>query len=675
MSINFGQADYYSPQIEIVGKEVPLAAMEKTGNVLQDRFDKSYENETKTEALMKKAIMDADEIDRPMAQKAYETYQQRLKDRASKGDYHNMRWETIRDAQDFANIYTGLSEKAKKMQQYRDAITTYKGIADPGRKQFELKRWAEAQNAINFDPENRQLTGLGVNAPQLVDDVDVVKFYDTYGKGFEEDIVGRLGETTKKYEAGEKMSNGQLAPVTGFYDSKTGRKVSEVKSKDIEDVLNKYISADPSAQAYFKSLGEYYQSLGLTPEEASSKVKKDLVDNMINAAGTKYGFKRREDIDSDTINASATANLGMGPAQTEGELYTPASLNVGALNTKEELDNDFRTAFAGNSDKFNEILGKTEALMYVNRNNPDALHNLKNLNIVTKQLQELSTLSPEIMKSIASSTSGQFFNPISGDMSLLASTAERKMRDLEKSNQYTPAQKKQLTQKLHVIKSLAGSVISNPFTKTFSEQEYADFERISNKNVPMASYDLNSAVQRGAKNSLGTDLNINDFTIVGNPGFELGKDINVKIQKFSTESLGSGRGVVFQAVVKDKDGNEREVNIAPKNRQQGRTLIKEFSRHVYAPLAFNDLVTNGTSFYEDGESKKIGSILKANDNPELNNLIDPKKYKDVNLTMKDGAYFIDGVVNDNRQPVPFKSPNQALYFLVDKNKYNQYIHN
>jgi hypothetical protein len=35
----------YDPKIDIIGKEVPLQALEQTGKTLQDRYDKSYENE------------------------------------------------------------------------------------------------------------------------------------------------------------------------------------------------------------------------------------------------------------------------------------------------------------------------------------------------------------------------------------------------------------------------------------------------------------------------------------------------------------------------------------------------------------------------------------------------------------------------------------------------------
>jgi len=60
--------------------------IQSTGNVLQDRFDKSYENETKTQALMKKALMDVAEEDKLAAQQAFDLYQSRLAERAKSGE-------------------------------------------------------------------------------------------------------------------------------------------------------------------------------------------------------------------------------------------------------------------------------------------------------------------------------------------------------------------------------------------------------------------------------------------------------------------------------------------------------------------------------------------------------------------------------------------------------------
>jgi hypothetical protein len=666
MAINFELANYEAPKIDIIGKEVPLAAMEKTGAVLQDRFDKSYENETKTEALMKKLMQDVDEKDRPVAEQLFQTYQERLKERSGQGDYHNMRWQTLRDAQDFANTYSGLSERAKKIQEYRDKISTYDKI-EPGRREHELNKWLNSQNAVNFDPENRIVSGLNVNAPKLIDDYEMAKFADTYGKNIEADMTSRLMENTAVYQAGEKMANGQIAPTTGFYDTKTGRKVTTVKEQEVKDILSGYLKADPQAQGYIDAMTDYYSNkFGLNPEQARLKVNQDIANQAIEAAAKKYGFRRTEDIDSSTLDASATANLGFGPAENPTDLYTPSTLNVAQLGKPSELTSDLQFAMNGDLDKFYTINEKVDALMYLNKDNPDNLHQLKNLKHVSSLMQEIMTAYPSLQ--------GQklFTGTILGDKPGMGLTTVAMKGKVDANTGLTLQQKNEIKAKLDVIGKLSNNITIHPIFDTRTEDIYENFSNISNRKVPMATFDINSQQARNLKNSLATDLNVGDFNLIGVDDIsKFGKNPNVQIQKFSTESLGAGRGVVFEALIKDNDGKEHIVQISPKNREQGRHLIKEFSRNVYKPLAFNDKLTSGLAFYEDGQSKTVGEILKRNNNKELNSWVDPKTYKDYKITFVNGSYTLEAP--DGRKAEGFGSPNQAIYSLVDQKAYNEYL--
>ncbi len=52
MPLNFN-ADFRGPKIDIVTREVPIAAIEKVGDILQDRYDKSYEQYNMFQELAK----------------------------------------------------------------------------------------------------------------------------------------------------------------------------------------------------------------------------------------------------------------------------------------------------------------------------------------------------------------------------------------------------------------------------------------------------------------------------------------------------------------------------------------------------------------------------------------------------------------------------------------------
>jgi hypothetical protein len=132
------------------------------------------------------------------------------------------------------------------------------------------------------------------------------------------------------------------------------------------------------------------------------------------------------------------------------------------------------------------------------------------------------------------------------------------------------------------------------------------------------------------------------------------------------EALGGGEGTVYEAIIKDTDGVEHAINVAPKNKTTGKTLNKQMSKYVYKPLHFNDMLSKGTSFYEDGQSKTIGNILKANKNGELNSLFENVN-KNAKITYKDNAYYLEG------NAAPFPSVAQLLYSLKDNNRYNNMI--
>ena len=122
MAINFDRQLFFDPQIDIIGKEVPLAAMEKTGAVLQDRFDKSYENYNLTQEALNQAVANANEVDKEKAQALSDLYSGELKNIAQKGDFHNMRHQTSSLARQAAINYKTIAERNQKIQGELDAI-------------------------------------------------------------------------------------------------------------------------------------------------------------------------------------------------------------------------------------------------------------------------------------------------------------------------------------------------------------------------------------------------------------------------------------------------------------------------------------------------------------------------------------------------------------------------
>ena len=74
MPIDFNQQAFFDPKIDIIGKEVPVAEIEKTGNVLQNRFDTSYEQYSAADEALKQMEARANPVDREKAKELRAMY-------------------------------------------------------------------------------------------------------------------------------------------------------------------------------------------------------------------------------------------------------------------------------------------------------------------------------------------------------------------------------------------------------------------------------------------------------------------------------------------------------------------------------------------------------------------------------------------------------------------------
>jgi hypothetical protein len=373
MAINWNQAEFVAPKLQIVPEQLPLEAGLKVGEVLQNRYDKAIETDTKIGALTKKLMGSVDPKDQELAKEITDTYAARLKDRATIGDYHKMQWQTLADAEDFANIYTGLTEKAKTMQKYRDYIDTNKEVVDPRIKAYQKAEWEKAQAKSTFDKENRFVSGLGVSAPSLVADTDFAKFADSFASGFKADSGGSKTGKTIFTKLGDKLPDGTIS-AGGAYNQINANKWEKVKDTDIIRALNDYAAASPGLQATIDrdtKASIYYEPLreGETLEQRKEMVKRDNMSRAWNAAANKFGYTSSYDEVENEYNTELNAALAAknkvdadAPQWTQlpsAQFKQPGSKDLFGMNDKGELvyssdkskDRPFNTT--------NDILGGT----------------------------------------------------------------------------------------------------------------------------------------------------------------------------------------------------------------------------------------------------------------------------------------------------------------------------
>ena len=170
MNLNYDMASFVDPKIQIAPRELPVEEMMKVGNVLQDRFDKAMENETKTQAIARKLKASSNPADHAVADQIMNTYNQRLKDRATNGRYQDMQWQTQQDALDAAGMFEGLSNRNKQIEKAKTDILNSKDYQYS--KDKRLKEFNASIKSSTFNKDNRILEGLGVDTYSTAADVD-----------------------------------------------------------------------------------------------------------------------------------------------------------------------------------------------------------------------------------------------------------------------------------------------------------------------------------------------------------------------------------------------------------------------------------------------------------------------------------------------------------------------
>lgn len=579
MAINWNQAEYVAPKLQIVPEQLPLEAGIKVGEVLQNRYDKAIETDTKIGALTKKLMGSVDPKDQELAKEITDTYSARLKDRATTGDYHKMQWQTLADAEDFANIYTGLTEKAKTMQKYRDYIDTNKDVIDPRTKAYQKAEWEKAQGKSTFDKENRFVSGLGVSAPSLVADTDFAKFADSFASGFKADSGGGKKGKTIFTKPGDKLSDGTIS-AGGAYNEISANKWEKVKDTDIIKALDDYAAASPSLQATIDrdtKASVYYEPLreGETLEQRREMVKRDNMNRAWNAAANKFGYTNSySDVQSEyntqlnaslaaknKVNAPTVVNSLADSYGKDGSVLRRALVNglegeAGSLyNIKSWVKNELKTSSA--SEKSN----------YQNLNN---------------SLDKIKDLSPEEQQSLAN-----YFQMDIGDA----------LTSLDEKSSLNSPKVKSLFKELN---KHIGATIS---LDTEIERRYnkASKENVGFQNVNMLVPHYNNAEEINQLNTwMKTSLSNNDFKQFKG---KLEPEADYQISKVTDRPLGNGTGIVIE--LKDNKTN-KTVLVEPKDDRLLNALEKTFPG-ISSMNSFKN-----TSDFSQGERKSINTILEEN---------------------------------------------------------------
>ncbi|NBW18935.1 MAG: hypothetical protein EBR82_64270, partial [Caulobacteraceae bacterium] len=378
--LNFESAQFVDPKIQIAPRELPVEEMMKVGNVLQDRFDKSMENETKTQAIARKLKTSSNPADHAVADQIMSNYNQRLKDRATNGRYQDMQWQTQQDALDVAGMYEGLSNRAKQIAEYEKAIDL-NTVNSPEIKKLQKEKYRKSIMQSQFDPEKRILQGLDVSAPNIVNAFDYEKHMMDLAGQWKPDTRGSKTVKEVWIPKGAKAPDGSISPGSN-YKVLDNRFTEQVKAEDLRNHLEKSALSNEMLQAALKQDREAY----------GDDVAFKRYHNAINAAiDAKAYIKQLENEHSAEMTVPKTNGQGDG----YGEQQNPQPTKIADTRN---IDN----AASPLSKSVNETLtdyNKNIDVSYENFKSGKSDNAVKNREVISMFTTYLMNKIPELEKS------------------------------------------------------------------------------------------------------------------------------------------------------------------------------------------------------------------------------------------------------------------------------------
>ena len=656
MAINFDRQLFFDPQIDIIGKEVPLAAMEKTGAVLQDRFDKSYENYNLTQEALNQAVANAHDVDKAKAQELVDLYSGELKNIAQKRDFHNMRHQTSSLARQAAMSYKTIAERNQKIQGELDAIAKNPKYAlDP---EGAKKEYLSKLKAINVNNDTRTISDFNVGAYNGVSDYDVndnlIKIAPTLR------TKTRAGQNAKfeRVQVGDQML---MAKVTSSGEREL------LSPQEIASELGAYVKSDQKFQGYIaRDVGRAGLDIN-TPE--GQALANQLMDERINdsakALGNMYSVDKRSDKKDVTLVEDYNGKGGGGGLndplaglivpneETTGvgvdgvpsgylpegpqDLITKGVLGLGKGSlfardgiTKPEIANNYNTLL--------------EAMDYNMENaKDDKTHNtFKEAKQFFKDYKKLVKDYPEWGSTIAEihQSKGNNIIPMKTLINVPGMVAENVASLFSDKAKY-----KEFETKRYQMEQKYNKFFNSSFTDSDLEQGIQNYLKTDKKPVAtsnkMIAAGITNPKLQAAFKYMGEVFNKDNVEFYkSSKGFDSEKPFEFK--KVSSEPQGDGVGILFEVWQKDKDGKTQTALIEPNYDGVGSAL-PAIRNAIYENsgtdinLPFANTFKNVKKFTRVGETRTIGEIFEEAQLQAKPELVDLKLKK-----VKDG-YSIEGL--------------------------------
>lgn len=570
--MDFNKQLFFDPKINIVGNEVPLAAMEQTGKTLQEKYDKSYEQYSIADEALKQMEASANEIDRQKAKELRQMYSEEMKGIVDRGDFHNMRHQVSSLARNAAANYKTIAERNQQIQSSLDAISKDPRYSiDPeGAKQDFLRNL----NPISINPETRTVSNFNVGTYGAAADVNIAEKALKIAPTIRTKTRG--GEDAKFVQ---QMFEGQ--PV--WTKVSNSGKTEYLSANEINSELSAYLKTDPEVQSY---IARDINRMGLDinsdeGKQAYNQLLNERINSSTKALGQMYSVNNKVTGRNVDIIGGAKA-LGIGnqnqssmgvPVNTLADSYGPTSTSL-----RETLVDGLR----GQKGNVNNILN----FLNSNINSKEIPASQKQEYSKLKQtLTEVDKLKPEQKEKLSKFFALNMFS-LSDTDTKFSNLADPKLIDLAaKLNQHI------------------GTVFS---LDTDTENKFSDYTKnnqgFQNINLLTPHYQDAETINH-LQTWMSKSLAANDFkTFKG----ELDPKADYSFSKVSDKPIGNGTGIVIE-LKNNKDNST--VLVEPKDSRMLWSLESTFPGIVTANTFKN------TSDFNMGEERSIENILKENSLP------------------------------------------------------------
>jgi hypothetical protein len=611
MAIDFNKQLVFDPKIEIVGEEVPLAAMEKTGNVLQGRYDKSYEQYSMADEALKQMEASANPVDREKAKELRGIYNQEMQGILEKGDFHNMRQQTASLARNAAVNYKTIAERNQKIQSDLEALSKdprYRLDPEGARKEYLSKI-----SAVNINPETRTISDFNVTPYNAAADVNIAEKALKIAPTLRTKTRG--GEDAKFVQ---QLFDGQ--PV--WTKVSTSGKTEFLSADEINTELAAYLKTDPEIQSYIaRDVGRMGLDINSNEGKAAyNQLLNDRITGSTTALANMYSvdtqFKGR---DVGVIGGAKALGIG-GDDDSAGSKYTPVTINNPLAPSEDrELSTDLTKSLAGDP----KAVYSTRSIISSIIDNYTQKGDTKKAEKFTKYLNDITDLQnitqkyPDLV---------QYAKP-----DRLDNTGVLTIKEAVRTGKVkvSPEDKLRLD-KISTDIGTAGKTTleMNTWFDRELDDEYENFQSTGLRNIGMMQPDLVDDATRKKIESLSNGLNIDAFSLSDDAKKDWGEKKGLDIVSWSVEPVGSGVGIVFG--IKNPKTDEI-VYTTPKNRKADG-LIQQVSKYLYSPAAIYDQMSNLPS---PTRKTKVSSLLKTAQLPRASFKLDVNDEVD----FQDGQYF------------------------------------